>query len=68
MKGSVFIFKKKGSYSHPYKGPITNTCKGGLMQKIFIMKIFRGPPLDLKKFQGPPFCQENYGSTPYKSM
>ena len=25
------------------------------MQKIFIAKIFRGPPSDRKKIQGPPF-------------
>ena len=37
------------------KGPFTNTCKVGLMQKIFIVKIFQGPPSDRKKNSGPPF-------------
>ena len=39
----------------PTKGPFTNTCKGGLMQKIFIAKIFRPPPFRQKKKSGPPF-------------
>ena len=36
------------------KGPFTNTCKGGLMQTIFIVKIYCFPPSELTKFQ-PPF-------------
>ena len=42
----------------PTKGPFTNTCKGVLMQKIFIVKIFRPLPPDSKKKKkksGPPF-------------
>ena len=39
----------------PTKGPFTNTCKGGLMQKIFISKIFCPPPLQTEKKSGPPF-------------
>ena len=33
----------------PTKGPFTNTCKGGLMQKIFIAKIVRPPFQTAKK-------------------
>ena len=39
----------------PTKGPFTNTCKGGLMQKIFIAKIFRPPPLQTEKKIRAPF-------------
>ena len=37
------------------KGQFTNTCKGGPDAKIFIAKLFRGPPSDRKKKSGPPF-------------
>ena len=42
----------------PTKGPFTNTCKGGLIQKIFIAKIVRPPLSDSKKkkkIRAPPF-------------
>ena len=44
------------------KGPFTNTCKGGLMQKkLIITKIFPGPPSDRKKFQGSLFAMKITG-------
>ena len=49
-----------------HKGPFTNTCKGGLMQKIFIAKIFRGPPSDHKKISGAPFLPWKLRVNPIK--
>ena len=44
------------------KGPFTNTCKGGLMQKNKLSrKFFGGPPSDRQKNLGPPFL-------PWKSL
>ena len=48
----------------PTKGPFTNTCKGGLMQKIFIAKIVRPPPpfrQKKKKIRAPLFAMKITG-------
>ena len=43
-------------------GLFTNTCKGsGLMQKIFITKIFRGPIQTAKNFRAPLFAMKITG-------
>ena len=55
--------KKKTMYYEPYKEPFTNLCKGEPVAKKKNHEN-PGPPVDLKKFQGPPFCHENYQATP----
>ena len=43
------------------KGPFTNTCKGGLMQNIFIAQFFCPPPLRPHQISGPPFAMKSSG-------
>ena len=42
--------------------------RGAWCKKYLSRKFFGAPLQTTKKFQGPPLCHENYGSTPLKSM